>query len=113
MMALTILNSTFAPMLTRLKTKWKVSWFQFALIFTTFALGGSLCARAGNWLLSFLLTEKSILYWIIYVPLISLLWPICVLAVSIPLGQFKFFSNYLKKIGAKMGIGKKNDTSAS
>jgi hypothetical protein len=93
-------------MFQRLKDKWKVSWLQFALIFTTFALGGSLCARAGNWLLSFLLTEKSVLYWIIYVPLITLLWPLCVLAVSIPLGQFKFFIRYLKKIGVKMGIVK-------
>lgn len=89
-------------MFARLKEKWKVNWLQFVLIFTTFALGGSLCARAGNWLLSFLLTEKSVLYWIIYIPLITVLWPLCVLAVSIPLGQFRFFSNYLKRIWGKI-----------
>jgi folate-dependent phosphoribosylglycinamide formyltransferase PurN len=89
-------------MFTKLKTKWKVNWWQFALIFTTFALGGSLCARAGNWLLSFAVSEKNVLYWILYVPLITILWPLCVLLISIPLGQFTFFSNYLKRIWYKI-----------
>ena len=91
-------------MFAKLKEKWKVNWFQFVLIFTTFALGGSLCAKIGNWILTFFLTESNILYWIIYIPLISLLWPMCVLLVSIPFGQFKFFINYLKSIGRKLGI---------
>jgi len=94
-------------MFGRLKKKWNVGWWQFVLIFTTFALGGSLCARVGNWLLSFLLTEKSVLYWIIYVPLITVLWPLCVLLISIPLGQYRFFSNYLKRIWEKI-TGKTN-----
>ena len=93
---------TFARMFTKLKNKWKVNWWQFALIFTTFALGGSLCARAGNWLLSFAVSEKNVLYWILYIPLITLLWPLCVLLISIPLGQFTFFSNYLKRIWFKI-----------
>jgi formyltetrahydrofolate-dependent phosphoribosylglycinamide formyltransferase len=89
-------------MLHRLKEKWNVSWGRFTLIFITFALGGSACARLGKWLLEFLLTEKTVLYWIIYIPLVSLLWPLCVLAISIPLGQFSFFSNYLQRIGSKI-----------
>mgnify|MGYP007115109753 CR=1 FL=1 len=92
-------------MFGKLKQKWKVNWLQFTLIFCTFALGGSACARLGSWLLSFILTEKSVAYWIIYVPLITLLWPICVLLISIPLGQFKFFSNYLKRIWIKIKGG--------
>ena len=96
-------------MFGKLKEKWKVNWFQFGLIFTTFALGGSLCARAGNWLLNFVISEEHIMYWIVYIPLISLLWPICVLCVSIPLGQFKFFINYLRKIGQKLGIVSKEN----
>jgi formyltetrahydrofolate-dependent phosphoribosylglycinamide formyltransferase len=89
-------------MLHRLKEKWNVSWIRFTLIFITFALGGSACARLGNLLLSFIVTEKSALYWLIYIPLITLLWPLCVLIISIPLGQFSFFSNYLRRIGSKM-----------
>jgi hypothetical protein len=92
-------------MFGKLKQKWKVNWLQFTLIFCTFALGGSGCAKLGSWLLSFILTEKSVVYWIIYVPLITLLWPICVLLISIPLGQFKFFSNYLKRIWVKIKGG--------
>ena len=91
-------------LLSKLKDKWQVGSFQFILILITFALGGSLCAKVGSWLLSFLLTDQSIIYWIIYVPLISLLWPLCVLMVSIPFGQYPFFVNYLRKIGHKLGI---------
>jgi hypothetical protein len=85
-------------MFTRLKDKWQVSWLQFILIFTTFALGGSACARAGSWLLGLVLPEKNVVYWIAYVPLITILWPFCVLFISIPLFQFRFFINYLHRI---------------
>jgi hypothetical protein len=92
-------------MFNKLKQKWKVGWLQFTLIFCTFALGGSSCARLGNYLLSFILTEKSVVYWLMYVPLITLLWPICVLIISIPLGQFGFFKNYLSRIWNKIKGG--------
>lgn len=92
-------------MFVKLKQKWQVGWLQFVLIFCTFALGGSSCAKLSSWLLSYMLTEKSVLYWIIYVPLVTLLWPICVLLISIPLGQFKFFSNYLKRMWSKIKGG--------
>lgn len=37
--------------------------------------------------------------WIaLYILLITILWPLCVLLISIPLGQFKFFSRYVSKI---------------
>ena len=81
----------------KLKDKWQVSWFRFILIIITFALGGSLCARAGNYLLSFFLTESDILYWIIYIPLVTLLWPLCVLLVSIPFWRIFFFYWLSKK----------------
>lgn len=89
-------------MLHRLKEKWNVSWGRFALIFTTFALGGSACARVGSWLLSLVFEEKNAGYWLLYIPVISLLWPLCVLAISVPLGQFFFFRNYLAKMGRRI-----------
>ncbi|MBS4065277.1 MAG: hypothetical protein KGZ74_11995 [Chitinophagaceae bacterium] len=100
-------------MFAKLKEKWKVGWLQFILIFTTFALGGSLCARAGSFILNWLLPEKNVLYWIVYVPLVTLIWPLCVLLVSIPLGQFRFFMGYLKKMGVKMGLVKDNPQAPS
>ncbi len=99
-------------MLHRLKEKWNVSWTRFTLIFLTFALGGSACARLGNWLLSFVLTEKNAWYWIIYVPLITILWPLCVLTISIPLGQFRFFTNYLSRMGNRI-FGKQSTKTKS
>lgn len=92
----------FCSMFEKLRQKWKVGPWQLLLILLTFALGGSLCARAGSWLLGFFLSEKNVLYWIIYVPLVSLLWPLCVLIISIPLGQFGFFKTYVGKIIRKL-----------
>jgi len=89
-------------MLHRLKNKWQVSWLQFTLIFTTFALGGSLCGFLGRQLLSFANLERSIIYFITYVIVVTILWPFCVLLVSVPFGQFSFFKRYLGRIKEKM-----------
>ncbi len=91
-------------MFKKLKEKWGVSWLRFALIFTTFALGGSLCAKVGSMILGTLFAEKDVLYWIVYIPAMTIVWPFCVLLVSVPLGQYSFFINYLKKMGQRMGI---------
>lgn len=85
-------------MFKRLKNKWNVSWWQFTLIFCTFALGGSLCGYAGRKLLGLCLTDRNFIYYTFYILLITLLWPLAVLIVSIPLGQFAFFKKYIQKI---------------
>ncbi len=89
-------------MFTKLKEKWQVSWFQFALIFSTFAIGGSLCGFFARQLLSSSTIEKGTFYVLIYIFLVTLLWPICVLLVSIPFGQFLFFKRYLSRIWCKI-----------
>ncbi|TAG09928.1 MAG: hypothetical protein EAZ41_08730, partial [Sphingobacteriia bacterium] len=71
-------------MFNRLKDKWKVNWWQFTLIFSTFALGGSLCGYIGRKLLMLSSLEKGVGYFVIYIVLVTALWPICVLIVSIP-----------------------------
>lgn len=85
-------------MFRRLKEKWKLTWTGFVLVFTTFALGGSLCGYAGKKLMVFTSLDKGPLYYIIYIILVTIIWPICVLTVSIPMGQFPFFKNYLAKM---------------
>jgi hypothetical protein len=45
----------------------------------------------------------------VYILLVTILWPVMVLIVSIPFGQFKFFTGYLTKIGRRMGLVKKKD----
>jgi hypothetical protein len=91
-------------MLRKLKNKWKVSGFQVFLILCTFAIGGSLCGYAGRKLLGMLtdLGREDALYWVLYIILITLLWPVCVLIISLPLGQYIFFRNYLARIWARM-----------
>jgi hypothetical protein len=44
------------------------------------------------------------LWVIIYLLLVTIIWPIMVLVISIPFGQFRFFSNYTRKLGEKTGL---------
>lgn len=94
-------------MLQKLKAKWGVSWLQFTLIFTTFALGGSGCGWLGRQVLQVLDIESAAIRIPLYIIIVTLLWPLCVLVISIPLGQFRFFKNYISRIGRKMA-GKKD-----
>lgn len=89
-------------MFKKLKARWKVNGLDLLLIITTFALGGSLCGYAGRKILLFTNLEKNVLWFILYIILITLLWPLCVLLISIPLGQFSFFKKYISKIWRKM-----------
>ena len=96
-------------MLKKLQQRWKVNSWNLLLIIFTFALGGSACARLGEKILLLVDQEKNAIWWTLYLLLITILWPICVLLISIPLGQFVFFRNYTWKILQKFGrkkIGK-------
>jgi hypothetical protein len=94
-------------MLKKLQEKWKVGIGRLILIITTFALGGSLCGYLGRKLLGFTSMEKGVLWVVLYILLITLLWPLCVILISIPLGQFAFFKNYLRKVFLRMSGRKK------
>ena len=96
-------------MLKKLQQRWKVNGLNLVLIITTFALGGSLCGYAGRKILLFTNLEKGVLWLVVYIILITLLWPLCVLLISIPLGQFAFFKRYLIKVWGKMSGSKKKD----
>jgi len=98
-------------MLEKLKTRWKVNGLNLVLIITTFALGGSLCGYAGRKLLLLTNLEKGALWIVLYILLITLLWPLCVILISIPLGQFVFFKKYILKIWHRMSRGKENSKS--
>ena len=89
-------------MFKKLQQKWGVNGLNMALIITTFALGGSACARIAGQLLKLISLEKNTIWWVIYILLVTILWPICVIIISFPLGQFKFFKNYLFRIWSKI-----------
>ena len=93
-------------MFEKLKKKWKVGGLQLVLILCTFAIGGSLCGYAGRKVIALLPIEKGVLWYVVYVLLITILWPMAVLLVSIPFGQFAFFRNYLKRVAKRMKITK-------
>lgn len=97
-------------MFSKLKQHWKVNGLQLLLIISTFALGGSLCGYLGKKILAFTNLDKGIVWFIIYIIVITLLWPICVLAISIPLGQFNFFRKYLLRIWKRIGGKQKKMT---
>ena len=89
-------------MFKRLKAHWKVNGLNLVLIIATFALGGSLCGYAGRKILMLTNLEKGFAWFILYILLITLLWPVCVILISIPLGQFAFFKRYIIKVANKM-----------
>jgi len=93
-------------MLKGLQKKWGVTPLSLVLILCTFAIGGSLSGYGPKTILPLLNIEKGFLYWVLYFVIVTLLWPLCVILVSIPLGQYKFFSGYLKKMGKRFGIVK-------
>ena len=79
-------------MFKKLQLKWKVSGLNVLLIITTFALGGSLCGFAARRVIGFISLERGPLWMFVYILLMTILWPICVIITSIPLGQFVFFN---------------------
>ncbi|HEY1032608.1 MAG TPA: DUF6787 family protein [Flavipsychrobacter sp.] len=89
-------------MFERLRNKWKVNGFQLLLILCTFAIGGSLCGYVGRKIMALLPLEKGAIWVIVYILIVTILWPIAVLLVSIPFGQFSFFKNYIRRIGRRM-----------
>jgi predicted neutral ceramidase superfamily lipid hydrolase len=94
-------------MFKKLQERWKVNIWNLLLILITFALGGSACGKLSGILLKNLWSDdKSFIWWVLYIILVTILWPFCVLLISIPLGQFSFFKNYIQRIAKKI-VGKK------
>ncbi|MEO6550391.1 MAG: phosphoribosylglycinamide formyltransferase [Ferruginibacter sp.] len=100
-------------MFEKLKRRWKVNAANLVLILLTFALGGSLCGFAGRKLMALTGIPTGFLWVVIYILLLCLVWPVCVLVISIPFGQFRFFIKYIKKMLATMVLKKISPTSVA
>jgi hypothetical protein len=94
-------------MFTRLKQKWKVSGLQLALILITFAIGGSATGFVAKKIMNALPIHQDWLWTIVYILLVTIIWPMAVITVSIFFGQYKFFSGYVRRLGEKVGIVKR------
>lgn len=93
-------------MFKKLQLKWKVTGFDLLLILCTFAVGGSLCGFAGRKIMGFLNIDKGFIWVAVYIVILTIIWPVCVLLVSIFTGQYSFFKKYIGKIMSRIG-GKK------
>ncbi|MET0464215.1 MAG: phosphoribosylglycinamide formyltransferase [Chitinophagaceae bacterium] len=93
-------------MFNRLQQKWKVSAAQVGLILCTFAIGGSLTGYTGRKLMNLFDISPQWLWVVVYIIVVTIIWPLAVLLISIPFGQFRFFTKYLAKMGRRMGLGR-------
>src|SRR6185436_11068292 len=100
-----------SKMFDRLQQKWKVSGWQLLLIILTFAIGGSLTGYVAKKIMNLIALHQDWLWAIIYILLVTIIWPVMVILISVPFGQFRFFRKYIKKIGVRMGIRKSEDRS--
>ena len=91
-------------MFEKLRKKWKVNVLQLVLILCTFAIGGSLTGYAAKKIMNILAIEADWLWTIIYILLVTIIWPVMVLIISLPFGQFRFFYNYTRKLGQRIGL---------
>ena len=89
-------------MFNRLQKKWKVGGWQLLVILVCFALAGSATGYAGKRLMSFLSIEQPVAWWVIYIIVVSILWPLFVIAVALMFGQYSFFKNYLGNMATRM-----------
>lgn len=85
-------------MLKKLQHRWNVNGLNLTLILINFAVGGSVCGIIGRKIMGFTGIDKGFSWVILYILILTLIWPVCVLLTSIPLGQFSFFRNYIGKI---------------
>jgi hypothetical protein len=85
--------------LQRLQQKWGLpNTLQVILILCTFAIGGSLAGFGGRIILAAAEIENSGLWISLYVILVTLLWPVCVLLIGTVLGQRSFFLRFLNRL---------------
>jgi formyltetrahydrofolate-dependent phosphoribosylglycinamide formyltransferase len=94
-------------MFNRLQKKWKVGPVRLLIILIVFALGGSATGYVGRKLMPLFNINSTWLYIPVYIIVVTVIWPMMVLLVSIPFGQFAFFRTYITKLGRRMA-GKKN-----
>ena len=76
------------------------------LILCTFAIGGSLCGYAARRLMLWFDAPEGIVWWVLYVLLVTFLWPVAIMLVSVLFGQFSFFKMYLMRMARRMGFGR-------
>ncbi len=65
-----------------------------------------MCGIIGKKIMGLTGIDKGLLWLVVYIIILTIIWPLCVLIISIPFGQFRFFKKYIGKIISRFG-GKK------
>ncbi len=93
----------------KIKTKWQIkSNFQLIVIFVVFAINGSLSAKIGTYLIIYAGLSKQnlniILYYFIWLVIVTLIYPFLLIANGFIFGQFDFFFKFSKKMLQRIGL---------
>lgn len=85
-------------MLERLQERWGVGPIRIILILIVFAIGGSCSGYLAKVVMGYL--DIGMVWYSIplYILIVTMLWPCCVIITSIPFGQFRFFKSYLQRM---------------
>ena len=94
-------------MFQKLQKRWGISALRVVLVLCTFAVAGSFSGWAARKLMPILELDKGAIYWLVYVVLVTLIWPMAVMIFSLVFGQFSFFKGYLGRMAKRMGFGRK------
>ncbi len=94
----------------KLKERWQIkSNFQLAVIFVVFAINGSLSAKIGQLLMNLFGLNKEnlnlIFYYLIFIIIVTLIYPFLLIANGFIFGQFVFFFLFSRKMLKSIGLG--------
>lgn len=96
-------------MFKQLQKRWQVGLLRLVLILCVFAIGGTLSGYIAKWVMQLFQISNRAIWLLVYIAVVTVLWPVMVTLVSIFFGQFGFFKNYLKKMAIRMRMMKKPD----
>jgi hypothetical protein len=105
----------FYSMFRRLQQKWNVTGKQFIVIFIVFAITGTTTAfltKAITSLLGFDDTTSWFWKFLLRLGMLLIGYWVLLLGFGALLGQWKFFSQFVKKLLQRIGIIKKDKTTA-
>ncbi len=96
--------------MNKLKQRWNISSnYQLAVILIVFAITGSTSAFIAKPVLTFLgITKESVGIWFyfpLYLIIILPIYKVLLLLIGTLAGQHTFFSNFIKKMLDRMGLG--------
>jgi len=91
-------------MFKRLQQKWNAGPLQIIAIIMCFAVGGTVTGFAAKKIINVLLIRQDWLWAIIYIGLVTIIWPIAAVTVSLFFGQFTFFSGYVLRLLRNLGV---------